>query len=77
MSGIVAEATLLGVCASGAAQPARPGPRRRAARVRGRARLLPAAPAADALHVRGVGSVIVSDDPALLDELVAADALGR
>ena len=38
-------------------------------------RLLPAAPAADALHVRGVGSVIVSDDTALLDDLIAADGL--
>lgn len=75
VAGVVAEATLLGVCAAGALSPIG----RALADGRGVSdvaqRLLPAAPAADALHVRGVGSVIVSDDTALLDELVAADAL--
>ncbi|GAA3202659.1 hypothetical protein ACFO1B_07110 [Dactylosporangium siamense] len=73
--GIVAEATLLGVCASGALSPLG----RALADGRGVSdvaqRLLPAAPAADALHVRGVGSVIVSDDTALLDDVVAAEGL--
>ncbi|MDG6108362.1 hypothetical protein Daura_46685 [Dactylosporangium aurantiacum] len=72
--GVVAEATLLGVCASGALSPLG------RALADGRSlsdvaqRLLPAAPA-DTLHVRGVGSVIVSDDTALLDEIVAAAGL--
>jgi hypothetical protein len=75
VTGIVAEATLLGVCAAGALSPIG------RALADGRAvsdvaqRLLPAAPPADALHVRGVGSVIVSDDTALLDDLVTADGL--
>ncbi|GAB3863009.1 hypothetical protein [Dactylosporangium cerinum] len=75
--GIVAEATLLGVCASGALSPLG----RALADGRGVSdvaqRLLPAAPAADALHVRGVGSVIVSDDTALLDDVVAAEGSRR
>ncbi|MEV4509537.1 hypothetical protein AB0K00_11325 [Dactylosporangium sp. NPDC049525] len=73
--GIVREATLLGVCASGTLSPIG----RALADGRGVSdvaqRLLPAAPEADALHVRGVGSVIVSDDTALLDDVVAADEL--
>ncbi|MEU0554809.1 hypothetical protein [Dactylosporangium maewongense] len=75
VAGIVDEATLLGVCAAGALSPLG----RALADGRGvaevAARLLPAGPPADTLHVRGVGSVIVSEDTDLLDSLVADGTL--
>lgn len=77
VAGCIAEATLLGVCALGAISPlgraladGRP-----VAEVAGK--LLPEPPPPDALRVRGVGSVVLSDDPGLLDEVVAALGLHR
>ncbi|GAA0729607.1 hypothetical protein Drose_32880 [Dactylosporangium roseum] len=74
---VVAAATLLGVCALGAISPlgraladSRP-----VADVA--AKLLPEPPPPDALRVRAVGSVVLSDDPELLDDVVAALRLHR
>lgn len=77
VSGHVAEATLLGVVALGAISPLG------RALADGRpvadtaAKLLPEPPPPDALRVRAVSSVVLSDDPALLDEVAAALGLQR
>jgi hypothetical protein len=80
--GLLAEAALLGVCAL-------TGPDTFAVSPLGRAladgrpvaevaqKLLPEPPPPDPLDVRGVGSVVLSDDPALLDEVAARLGLER
>ncbi|MER7002405.1 hypothetical protein ABT297_05075 [Dactylosporangium sp. NPDC000555] len=82
VEGVLAEAALLGVCALTAADTFAVGPLGRAL-ADGRpvaevARtLLPAPPPPDPLRVRPVGSVVVCDDPQLLDEVAAALGLER
>ncbi|UWP81799.1 hypothetical protein Dfulv_43025 [Dactylosporangium fulvum] len=73
---VVAAATLLGVCALGAISPLGRAlaDNRPVADVA--AKLLPEPPP-DALRVRGVSSVVLSDDPELLDDVVAALRLHR
>jgi hypothetical protein len=80
VAGHLAEAALLGVCAltdDGPEPPVAISPLGRTL-ADGRpvaevaAKLLPEPPPPDALRVRGAGSVVLSDDPALLDEVTAA-----
>ncbi|MFG2038417.1 hypothetical protein [Dactylosporangium sp. NPDC048998] len=82
VEGVLAEATLLGVCALAAADTFAVSPLGRAL-ADGRpiaevARtLLPEPPPPDPLRVRPIGSVVTSDDPELLDEVAAALGLER
>ncbi|WP_432979645.1 hypothetical protein [Dactylosporangium sp. CA-233914] len=82
VGGLLAEATLLGVCAMVASDTFAISPVGRAL-ADGRsvaevaAHLLPEPPAPDPLHVRAVTSVVLSDDEDLLDTVVAALHLER